>query len=54
MDMILAFEYFKKLYERFLKIRGTPREIGLGFALGLLTESNEAESKKNAERNQKE
>ncbi|MGD8368729.1 MAG: DUF2062 domain-containing protein [Desulfobacterales bacterium] len=22
-------------YERFLKIRGTPREIGLGFALGL-------------------
>jgi uncharacterized protein (DUF2062 family) len=24
-----------KTYERFLKIRGTPREIGLGFALGL-------------------
>ena len=27
--------YFKKIYERFLKIRGTPREIGLGFALGI-------------------
>jgi uncharacterized protein (DUF2062 family) len=24
-----------KTYERFLKIRGTPREIGLGFAIGL-------------------
>ena len=26
----------KKMYERFLKIRGHPREIALGFALGLL------------------
>lgn len=26
---------FKNAYARFLKIRGTPREIGLGFALGL-------------------
>jgi uncharacterized protein (DUF2062 family) len=26
---------WKKAYERFLKIRGTPREIALGFALGL-------------------
>lgn len=26
---------FQKTYERFLKIRGTPREIALGFALGL-------------------
>lgn len=25
----------KKAYERFVKIRGTPREIALGFALGL-------------------
>ena len=25
----------KKIYERFLKIRGRPREIALGFALGL-------------------
>jgi uncharacterized protein (DUF2062 family) len=25
----------RKTYERFLKIRGTPREIALGFALGL-------------------
>lgn len=25
----------RKAYERFLKIRGTPREIALGFALGL-------------------
>ncbi|WP_373498049.1 DUF2062 domain-containing protein [Desulfococcus sp.] len=28
-------EAFKKAYERFVKIRGTPREIALGFALGL-------------------
>ena len=27
----------KKIYERFLKIRGRPREIALGFALGLFT-----------------
>ena len=25
----------RKTYERFLKIRGTPKEIALGFALGL-------------------
>ena len=32
------FRRFPKLqhtYERFLKIRGNPRQIGLGFALGL-------------------
>jgi uncharacterized protein (DUF2062 family) len=29
------FEFFKKGYKRFLKIRGQPREIALGFALGL-------------------
>lgn len=28
-------ESVRKTYERFLKIRGTPREIALGFALGL-------------------
>lgn len=28
--------YVKRLYQRFLRIRGTPREIGLGFALGLI------------------
>ncbi|MBU1344612.1 MAG: DUF2062 domain-containing protein [Proteobacteria bacterium] len=27
--------YAKRIYDRFLKIRGTPHEIGLGFALGL-------------------
>lgn len=30
------YELFKKTYQRFLKIRGEPREIALGFALGLL------------------
>jgi uncharacterized protein len=28
--------FFRKLYERFLRIRGNPRQIALGFALGLL------------------
>ena len=28
-------EPFRKAYHRFLKIRGHPREISLGFALGL-------------------
>ena len=27
--------FFKKIFERFIRIRGTPREIALGFALGL-------------------
>ena len=27
--------FFRRLYERFLKIRGNPREIARGFALGL-------------------
>jgi uncharacterized protein (DUF2062 family) len=27
--------HIKRIYDRFLKIRGTPREIALGFALGL-------------------
>ncbi len=27
--------YIRRIYYRFLKIRGTPREIALGFALGL-------------------
>ena len=27
--------YLKRLYDRFLKLRGKPREIALGFALGL-------------------
>jgi len=27
--------YIRRIYGRFLKIRGTPREISLGFALGL-------------------
>jgi len=30
-----AFETLKKTYRRFVKIRGNPREIALGFALGL-------------------
>lgn len=29
------FRYFSRLYSRFLRIRGTPREISLGFALGI-------------------
>jgi len=29
------FDSIKKAYRRFLKIRGTPREIALGFALGI-------------------
>lgn len=28
-------KYGKRIYDRFLKIRGTPRDIGLGFALGI-------------------
>ncbi|WP_300458221.1 DUF2062 domain-containing protein [Desulfobacula sp.] len=31
----MIIKYVKRIYDRFLKIRGTPREIGLGFALGL-------------------
>ena len=31
----VRFAALKKTYERFLKIRGNPREIALGFALGL-------------------
>jgi len=27
--------YLKRIFERFIKIRGTPREIAMGFALGL-------------------
>ena len=27
--------FFKTLYQRFIRTRGTPREIALGFALGL-------------------
>jgi uncharacterized protein (DUF2062 family) len=35
-DGITSSNYsFKRAYERFLKIRGSPREIALGFALGL-------------------
>lgn len=29
-------EFFIKLYERFIKLKGAPREIALGFALGLM------------------
>ncbi len=28
-------QFFNKLYSRFIRIRGTPREIALGFGLGL-------------------
>lgn len=28
-------KFFTRIYQRFLKIRGTPKEIGLGVALGL-------------------
>ena len=28
---------FRRVYERFVKIRGRPREIALGFALGIFT-----------------
>ncbi len=30
-----TYDFFKKVYERFLKIRGEPKQIALGFALGL-------------------
>ena len=29
-------QFLRKLYQRFIRIRGNPREIALGFALGLL------------------
>ncbi len=34
MDQMIS-TFFSRMYQRFLKIRGTPKAIGLGFALGL-------------------